>query len=106
MKKQDKTNFLEPELNKRKNALISFERLHMKDLLFILYDMAAVITAYFLALWFRFDCRFSEIPELYLTAWLKFAPIYAVICIVLFWGFHLYQSLWKYASIAEMKRVI
>ena len=63
MKKQDKINSLEQEDNKRKNTLLSFERLHMKDLLFMLYDMTAVTVAYFFALWFRFDCRFSEIPE-------------------------------------------
>ena len=63
MKKHDKINSFEPEFNTRKNTLLSFERLHMKDLLFMLYDITAVTVAYFFALWFRFDCRFSEIPE-------------------------------------------
>lgn len=106
MKKHDKVDSFEPELNKGKNTLLSFDRLRMKDLLFMLYDIAAVTAAYFFALWFRFDCRFSEIPEQYLTAWLKFTPIYVVISIVVFWAFHLYQSIWKYASIAEVKRII
>ena len=106
MKKHDNISSFEPELNKRKNALLSFERLHMKDLLFMLYDIVAVTVAYFFALWFRFDCRFSEIPEKYLMAWMKFAPIYAVISITVFWIFHLYQSIWKYASIAEVKRIL
>ena len=97
---------MESECNKRKHALFSFERLRAKDLLFILYDMAAVTAAYFFALWFRFDCRFSEIPEQYLMAWMKFVPIYMVISFVVFWVFHLYQSIWKYASIAEVKRII
>lgn len=39
-------------------------------------------------------------------AWVKFAPIYAVISIVVFGIFHLYQSIWKCASIAEMKRIM
>ena len=50
MKKHDNISSFEPELNKRKNALLSFERLHMKDLLFTLYDIAAVTVAYFFAL--------------------------------------------------------
>ena len=86
--------------------LLSFERLHMKDLLFMLYDMTAVTVAYFFALWFRFDCNFSEIPEFYLMSWLKFVPIYAVISIAVFWIFHLYQSIWKYASLSEVKRIM
>ena len=39
-------------------------------------------------------------------ALVKFAPIYAVISIVVFGIFHLYQSIWKCASIAEMKRIM
>ena len=106
MKKHDKINYFEPEFNTRKNTLLSFERLHMKDLLFMLYDMTAVTAACFFALWFRFDCRFSEIPENYLMSWVKFVPIYAVLSIVVFWLCHLYQSIWKYASISEVKRII
>lgn len=106
MKNHDKITSFEPKFNKRKNTLLSFERLHMKDLLFMLYDITAVTVAYFFALWFRFDCRFSEIPENYLMALVKFAPIYAVISIVVFRVFHLYQSIWKCASIAEMKRIM
>lgn len=106
MKKHDNISSFEPELNKRKNSLLSFERLHMKDLLFMLYDIAAVTVAYFFALWFRFDCRYSEIPENYLMSWVKFVPIYAVLSIVVFWLCHLYQSIWKYASISEVKRII
>lgn len=106
MRKYDSRKEFEPKLDKRKNTPHVFERLHMKSLLIMLYDIAAVTIAYFFALWFRFDCRFSEIPEHFLTAWLKFAPIYAVISVVVFWLFHLYQSIWKYASIAEAKRII
>ena len=106
MKKNKKINSFEPEFNKRKNTLLSFERLRAKDLLFMLYDVVAVTAAYFFALWFRFDCRFSEIPKLYLTPWMNFVPIYAVLSIIVFWACHLYQSIWKYASIIEMKRII
>ena len=106
MKKHDKINSFGSELNKRKNTILSFERLHMKDLLFMLYDITAVTAAYFFALWFRFDCHFSEIPENYLMALVNFAPIYAVISIVVFGIFHLYQSVWKCASVAEMKRIV
>ncbi len=106
MKKNDKKSSFEPELNKKENKRLSLERLHMKDLFFMLYDVTAVVAAYFFALWFRFDCRFSEIPAVYFTAWLKFAPIYAVISIAVFGMFHLYQSIWKYAGIAEMKLIM
>ena len=38
-------------------------------LLLMLFDLVAVTASYFLALWLRFDCRFSEIPQAFLSAW-------------------------------------
>lgn len=81
------------------------ERIHKKDLFLVAYDIMAVTVAYFFALWFRFDGRYTEIPENYLEAWLKFAPVYAVVSIIVFIIFHLYQSIWKYASYVELKRI-
>ncbi|MBR0327477.1 MAG: polysaccharide biosynthesis protein [Clostridia bacterium] len=71
----------------------------------MLYDVAAVSLAFFIALWFRFDCKFSEIPRSYLMGWLKFVPIYAVISLAVFHMFHLYRSIWKFASFVELKRI-
>jgi len=76
-----------------------------KDIMFVLFDMIAVTASFFFALWFRFDCRFSEIPDYYLTSWLKFAPIYALLSVIVFYVFHLYQSIWKFASFFELKRI-
>ena len=44
----------------------------------MIYDVIAVNAAYFLGLWFRFDCTYSAIPGEYLSAYLKFAPWYTV----------------------------
>ena len=85
---------------------LAFRRLGLRDLFLMLYDVAAVTVAFFLALWFRFDCRFTEIPDYYLDAWLKFSPVYAFISILVLGLFHLYQSIWKYASFVELKRII
>ena len=107
MKNGKNTSFFALKWNKdRIKALLSLNRLTLKDLFLMLYDMAAVTVAYFFALWFRFDCRFSLIPDYYLKPWLKFSPIYIIISIVVFWLFHLYQSIWKYASFVELKRIV
>ena len=39
---------------------------HLIALYLMIYDFCAVSGAYFLALWLRFDCHFSEIKSLYL----------------------------------------
>ena len=72
----------------------------------VLYDLAAFAGAFFLALWLRFDCAYSKIPQEYLMAWLKFLPIYCVVGIVVFWVLRLYHSLWKFASFIEMGHLI
>lgn len=70
----------------------------------VLYDFVAICLAYFLALWVRFDCRFSHIPEEYLTPYLKFIPWYAWLSILIFWKFRLYNSMWQFASYRELMR--
>lgn len=71
----------------------------------IIYDVIVATASYFLALWIRFDCRYTEIPESFLLIWLRFAPIYAVVCVVVMWRLHLYQSVWSFASFVELERI-
>ena len=77
---------------------------HKIAALLVLYDVFAVIFSYFFALWFRFDCSFSAIHGPYLTAFMKFAPIAAVICVVTFLFLKLYNSIWRFASFTELMR--
>ena len=74
----------------------------------MLYDVFAVNVAFFLAMWLRFDCSISMMLgeyRYYLEAFLKFAPIYTVVCILVFWGMRLYKSIWRFASYTELIRV-
>ena len=75
------------------------------SLYLLIYDIIAVNLAYLLALWFRFDCRFSLIPEVYLKAWIQFAPFYTVLCLAVFTVLKLYRSLWRFAGYSELLRV-
>ncbi len=77
-----------------------------KDLGVLLLDVLAVNLAYFLALAFRaavsnagtlFAQEYNFV--LYLNLFLHFAPIYTVLCIVVFYFFHLYGGVWKYAGV-------
>ena len=49
------------------------------------YDAISIIIAFFLALWFRFDCRYSMIPKEFLGAYLKFIGIYVIFSLFVFW---------------------
>lgn len=103
MMKRNTTSNNSDMMQKRKGKL--FEHWHLVTVFLLLFDLIAVTGSYFLALWFRFDCRFSEITPEYLQAWLKFAPIYAVVSVVVLWLLHLYQSIWRFASFVELERI-
>ncbi len=93
------------DLNRRINTYKSLFSKHLITVLLILYDAAVVNLSYFLALWIRFDCRFSMIPEMYLNAWERFTLPYTVFCLILFTVLRLYKSLWRFASYSELLRV-
>lgn len=78
---------------------------HIVAFYLVIYDLIAVSAAFFLALLLRFDLHFSQIPQHYLMPWMKFAPFYAVFCIIVFFGLRLYKSIWRFASIKELERV-
>lgn len=95
-----KSNYQTPYKKKR------IEHSTMVKLYLLAYDLFAVTFAYFFALLIRFDFRFSMIPEIYLNGWLGFAPIYAIISVVVFWRFRLYKSIWRFASFTELQRIV
>ena len=76
------------------------------SILLLVYDAFCVNISFLIALWLRFDCRFSAIPVDYLQAWEHFTLFYMAFCLLLFWAFKLYQSIWRFASFNEMQRII
>lgn len=89
-----------------KNKGFRLKHWHMVALYLVIYDLIAVTGAYFIALWMRYDCRYTSIPNEVLMSWFKFAPIYAVFCLIVFVATRLYQSLWRFASYSELTRVV
>ena len=87
------------------NVAKRIEHWHIVAAFLIVYDFAVAVGAYFLALWLRFDCRFSAIPYDDLSAWMYFAPVYAVVSILVFSKAHLYQSIWRLASFVELEKI-
>ena len=70
------------------------------------YDAVSIVIAFFLALWFRFDCRYSMIPKEFLGAYLKFIGIYVIFSLFVFWRLRLYNSIWRFASYSQLVRMI
>ena len=93
-------------MNGIKSFIKNIEHWKVISACLVIYDIMAVNLSYFMALWLRFDTKYSAIPAEYLDAFLKFSPIYTVICLVVFWRLHLYNSIWRFASYNELIRCI
>ena len=75
-----------------------------RKLLILLADIIAVVLSYSLALWLRFDLRFSSIPREYLEGYVRYLPLAVVATLVTNIAAKLYKSIWVYAGISEMIR--
>ena len=89
-----------------KNKTRKLEHWQVVTLLLMLYDFTAIALSYCLALWIRFDCKFSRIEPSYLQAYGKSILIYGLFCVVVFWFLRLYKSIWRFASYSELLRVV
>lgn len=97
---------IKEEGNREKNgATFHIHRWLKVAFLILVYDMIAVDLAYGLALWLRFDLRFSLIPEAYLNSWAGFSPFFMAAALIIFLALKLYHSVWRYVSIDELARV-
>ncbi len=90
----------------KNNDSYAVSKQRMIVLFLIIYDVAVFVGSYFLALWIRFDCHYTEIPNYYINTWMEFAPFYAAAGVLVFLLFKLYQSVWRFASFTELKRTV
>ena len=91
-------------MDTKENKRRKLEHWQLMALCLMICDVFSVCLAYFLALWLRFDCVYSHIPNNYLSAYIKFAGPYTVCAIALFWLFRMYRGMWRYASYTELVR--
>ena len=77
-----------------------------RALALLIADVIAMGVAGFLALWFRFEFAFGDIDVQYLETLYKYMPINVAITFVIFLIFHMYSSLWKYASVNEFLNTV
>ena len=89
-----------------KGSKRKFEHWQVVRLLLMVYDFAAVIVSFGIALWLRFDCKVTSVEPEYLTIYTKTIIVYALFCLVVFWFLRLYKSIWRFASYSELLRVI
>jgi len=78
----------------------------MKHWKMIIIDFISIVISYFGALWIRFDCHFSLIPRDYLKYYVWEIVPYALLVIIIYAILGLYKSIWKFASVYEIEKMI
>ena len=72
------------------------------SLALMVYDAFSFLLSGFLALWVRFDFRYSHVPERMITAFYIILPYFIVIGIAVYMLFRLYRSVWRFAGLREL----
>ena len=88
--------------NRDKKNILPLEHWQIISIGLAIYDAVAVNAAFYIALWLRYDCRFAEIPFFYVDALKTIAPIYSVICIIIFKLCRMYNTIWRFAGAHEI----
>lgn len=78
----------------------------LKAGLICVFDIILISGAYFLALLTRFDFKFARIDQSYLAGYEQLVPFYVILAIVVFIYFRLYHSIWEFASVSELYRLL
>lgn len=91
------------ELIKHKKK--SLQWIH-KAMILALADMMIVAVSYYMALLLRFDFVYSEIPKEYIIGYLWSMPYWMVSTLVTFYICRLYHSIWRLASVAELRMIL
>ena len=72
----------------------------------IIYDIASVLIASFLAIAMRYEFNLNDIPGYFLDTIIRFLPFNLVITLIIFYLFKLYNSLWAFAGENELQNII
>ena len=75
-------------------------------LLLIVLDIFSIFGSFFVGLWIRFDFAIGSISTQMWNGYLVFASVWALVSIVVFLVMNLYHSIWHFASVDELLRIM
>ena len=74
--------------------------------LLMIFDVVAICASYFLALWLRFDLKYTAILPKYVQAYQSFIVPFALASVICFHFLGMYRSMWTFAGLNLLTRCI
>ena len=68
----------------------------------LILDIMSILVASFMAVFLRFEFKFSDIPLIYWEAYVNILPFTIMLTLVFYLIWKLYKSVWRYASAIEL----
>ncbi len=78
----------------------------LKAFVFVFFDILVVAFSYFFALMLRFDFKYSLIESRYIEGYISTILPFVLCTLIVFAAFRLYNSIWRFASVSELSRII
>lgn len=92
-------------MKKIKKTLVDKEML-IREIGLLLLDLAVIVVSMAGALWIRFDFHFTDIEGVFWETIQNYIYINLICTVFIFWALRLYSTLWRFASVVELKNVI
>ena len=81
-------------------------QLLVRRIFLVITDIILINGSVFLSLIMRFEINIASVPEEYIQKYIVNVIPFTIVTLIIFWCFRMYHSLWKYASIAELYKIV
>ena len=81
-------------------------QLLVRIIFLVITDIILINGSVFLSLIMRFEINIASVPEEYIQKYIVNVIPFTIVTLIIFWCFRMYHSLWQYASIAELYKIV
>ena len=81
-------------------------QLLIRRIFLVITDIILINGSVFLSLIMRFEINIASVPEEYIQKYIVNVIPFTIVTLIIFWCFRMYHSLWQYASIAELYKIV
>ena len=78
----------------------------IRAMIIAILDALVIAISFYVGFLLRFDFDYSTVSNQYQQAYVAIVPVAALMAIVVFFAFKLYHSIWRFASVNELERLL